>query len=147
MKTEVYNACRKILGERIQSLKLQLHELIDGAKNDSKSTAGDKHETARAMMQIEQEKLTNQLNLLLTQEATLNRLDGAHAGESVASGCLVKTDQGWIYVSIPLGRIAVSNQFVMCISAQSPLGMKLCGKKPGESIEMNGIIYTVENVY
>jgi hypothetical protein len=51
MKAEVHHACCKILAERIQSLRQQLHELVEGAKNDSKSTAGDKHETARAMMQ------------------------------------------------------------------------------------------------
>lgn len=146
MKQKVHDTCCKMLAERIQSLKSQLSELIEGAKNDSKSTAGDKHETARAMMQIEQEKLSNQLNLLLTQEQVLNRIDPAAHNELVSNGALVKTDQGCIYISIPLGRIAVGDAFVMCISAQSPLGMKLVGKRTGDSEEFNGTAYRIEAV-
>jgi hypothetical protein len=58
----------------------------------------------------------------------------------------VKTDQGWLYISIPLGRIAVKEFFVMCLSAQSPLGTKLCGQKPGGKVEMNGTVYQVETI-
>ncbi|HTF04196.1 MAG TPA: hypothetical protein VK826_09220 [Bacteroidia bacterium] len=147
MKAQVHTECGKILAERIQSLKQQLSELIEGAKNDSKSTAGDKHETARAMMQIEQEKLTGQLNQLLSQQQVLARIDIEHATDLVANGSLVKTDQGWLYISIPLGRIAVKEIFVMCLSAQSPLGLKLCGQKPGGKVEMNGTVYLVETIH
>jgi transcription elongation GreA/GreB family factor len=146
MKQKVHDTCCRQLSERIQSLKSQLSELIDGAKNDSKSTAGDKHETARAMMQIEQEKLTNQLNLLLTQEQVLNRIDSSAKHELVSNGALVKTDQGCIYISIPLGRIAVGESFVMCISAQSPLGAKLVGKQNGDAVEFNGTAYRIETI-
>lgn len=146
MKLKVHQSCCEMLAERIASLKSQLSELIEGAKNDSKSTAGDKHETARAMMQIEQEKLSNQLNLLLTQEQVLSRIDANTKCELVANGALVKTDQGCIYLSIPLGRIAVGDAFVMCISAQSPLGAKLVGKQSGDGVEFNGTSYRIEAV-
>lgn len=146
MKMETHSACVEILGERIRSLKQQLSDLIEGAKNDSKSTAGDKHETARAMMQLEQEKLTNQLNLLLGHEQTLNRIDPALHHEVITTGSFIKTDQGCLYMSIPLGRIPVGDKFVMCLSAQSPLGIKLAGKRVGESVEMNGIHYLVESI-
>jgi CII-binding regulator of phage lambda lysogenization HflD len=145
-KIDVHTTCTEILGGRIRSLKLQLRELIEGARNDSKSTAGDKHETSRAMMQIEQEKLTNQLNILLTHEQQLQRIDPSLQHQQIGAGCLTKTDQGWIYVSIPLGRIAVGDQFVMCLSPQSPLGTKLCGKNIGDAIEMNSITYVIESI-
>lgn len=147
MKSNVRNECCKILAERIQSLRQQLHELVEGAKNDSKSTAGDKHETARAMMQIEQEKLSNQLSLLLTQEQVLKRIDPEAKSEIVVNGSLVKTNQGWIYISIPLGKIVVDGESVMCLSAQSPLGQKLIGKRRNERVAVNGsefVLLTVE---
>lgn len=147
MKRRVYEACCAITADRIQSLKQQLSDLIEGAKNDSKSTAGDKHETARAMMQIEQEKLGNQLNLLLTQQQVLNRIDSNAKSEIVMQGSLVKTNRGWIYVSVPLGKIRVDDVDVMCLSPQSPLGIKLIGKRVGEKVEMNGIPYNIECVY
>lgn len=146
MKQDVHAACSHLLNERISSLRQQLHELVEGAKNDSKSTAGDKHETARAMMQIEQEKLANQLNLLLAQEQVLNRLDPEAKSETVVSGSLVKTNQGWMYLSIPLGKITAEGTRVMCLSPQSPLGQKLLGKKAGDKIAMNAAEFVLENV-
>ncbi len=146
MKLKVYEECRRILTERIQSLRQQLHELVEGAKNDSKSTAGDKHETARAMMQIEQEKLANQLNLLLQQEQTLQRIDPESKSEIIVNGSLVKTNQGWIYISIPLGKIVVEGEGVMCLSAQSPLGQKLIGKRVNETLLVNATEYLLLTV-
>lgn len=134
------------MGERIQSLKQQLHDLVEGAKNDSKSTAGDKHETARAMMQIEQEKLSNQLTLLQQQEQVLQRIDPDAKSEVVINGSLVKTNKGWIYISIPLGKVVVDGNDVMCLSAQSPLGMKLMGKKTSEHVNVNGTEFILHSV-
>jgi transcription elongation GreA/GreB family factor len=146
VKAEVITTCSRVLSERIHSLKQQLHELVEGAKNDSKSTAGDKHETARAMMQIEQEKLSNQLSLLLQQEQVLKRIDPQVKNESVANGSLVKTNQGWICLSIPLGKITVNGESVMCLSAQSPLGQKLLGRKALDRVSVNGTEFVLESV-
>jgi transcriptional regulator of heat shock response len=146
MKLKVQEECGKILSERIQSLRQQLYDLVEGAKNDSKSTAGDKHETARAMMQIEQEKLGNQLNLLEQQQQVLNRLDPSVKSEIVVNGSLVKTNQGWIYISIPLGKITVGGESVMCLSVQSPLGQKLLGKNTSDQTTINGVEYVVGEV-
>ena len=141
MKKKIIDTCFQILSERIDSLRQQLHELVEGAKNDSKSTAGDKHETARAMMQIEQEKLSNQLNLLLQQEQALKRLDPNVKSEVIVNGSLVKTDRGMIFIGVALGKIKVEGADVMCLTMQSPLGLKMNGKRSEEKVEMNGIIY------
>lgn len=134
-----------MLSERISSIKQQLHELVEGAKNDSKSTAGDKHETARAMMQIEQEKLGNQLKILEAQQQFLQRLDPNVHSETISNGSLVQTDKGWIYLSVPLGKVRVDDVDVMCLSPQSPLGVKMIGKRSGEIVEMVGIVYKIES--
>ncbi len=146
MKYNLWTQVGATLGDRIISLKQQLHELVEGAKNDSKSTAGDKHETARAMMQIEQEKLSNQLTLLLQQEQVLKRIDPNAKSEVVINGSLVKTNQGWIYLSIPLGKIVVDGENVMCLSAQSPLGQKMVGKKADERVNVNGTEFILHDV-
>ena len=59
--------CIALVDASIADIKKQMSELVTEAQNDSKSTAGDKHETARAMMQLAQEQLGKQL-----QEAELN---------------------------------------------------------------------------
>ncbi len=146
MKSQVYAACEQILTERVASIKAQLHELVEGAKNDSKSTAGDKHETSRAMMQIEQEKLSNQQTQVQAQLLVLKRIDPSIISETITTGSLVNTNQGWLYISVPLGRITVQEHYVMCLSSQSPLGVLLNGHRQGEKVNMNGVVYELEIV-
>ena len=73
-KQKIFAACLASLDEKINSLKTSLLELEEGSENDTKSSAGDKHETARAMMQIEQEKLGKQLNELLEQKNSVEKI-------------------------------------------------------------------------
>ncbi|HXB39588.1 MAG TPA: hypothetical protein VNZ49_03545 [Bacteroidia bacterium] len=134
-KHKVFDACLALLEEKINSLKKILSELEEGSQNDSKSSAGDKHETSRAMMQLEQEKISKQLKDLLEQKSQLKK-----------SGSLVKTNNGFLFLSIPMGKVVVDETGIMAISPQSPLGLKLFGLKAGDKTEINGTFYLIESV-
>ena len=54
-KERVYQQFLQLIKDKILSLETILNDLNESAKNETKSTAGDKHETALAMLQIEQE--------------------------------------------------------------------------------------------
>lgn len=58
-----------LLDEKISVIRQKLDELQESLKNETKSTAGDKHETARAFVHIEQENTGRQLEVLLQQKA------------------------------------------------------------------------------
>ena len=60
-KQRVYEQCRQRIDEKISLLSHMLEELKESSSNETKSTAGDKHETALAMLQIEQENTGRQL--------------------------------------------------------------------------------------
>jgi hypothetical protein len=60
-KTHLLAHCIAQVDASIADIKKQMSELVTEAANDSKSTAGDKHETERAMMQLTQEQLGKQL--------------------------------------------------------------------------------------
>ena len=47
-----------------------ISDLAQDAQNDAKGSAGDKHETALAMMHIEQEKLNQKLAEIVGQKNT-----------------------------------------------------------------------------
>ncbi|TND10106.1 MAG: hypothetical protein FD123_354 [Bacteroidetes bacterium] len=145
-KTEVYGECLLFISRKIEALKKQLSDLVEDAKNDSKSTAGDKHETARAMMQIEQEKLGRQLRQLEEQKAILEKTGETKPAEKIIPGSLVKTNKGWIYLLTALGEIKVNGTPVFIISMQSPLAIKLAGLVKGEAAEINGTQYIVEGI-
>lgn len=146
LKQEVYAHCLHLLNDRISSLRTILKELEEGSQNDSKSSAGDKHETARAMMQLEQEKTSKQLQEALAQKAELEKTGITAPSSEIKKGSLVKTDGGCLFLAISLGKISVGGAAVMVISPQSPLGLKLLGLKPKDMAGVNGTSYLIESI-
>ena len=70
-KVVVHASTLIALSNKIASLQEILEDTYKSTLDDSKSSAGDKHETSIAMVQLEQEKLTNQLNEFLKQQRIL----------------------------------------------------------------------------
>lgn len=147
MKLKIYSRCLQILNQKIEELSVALKTATESANNETKSSAGDKHETARAMMQIEQEKLGKQLKELQEQKSELEKIDITKVSNQIAKGTLIQSDKGYLFLSIGLGKIIVDDQTVFAISPQSPLGLKLMGLKGNEVVEMNGVSYTIEKLH
>lgn len=118
----------------------------EAANNETKSSAGDKHETSRAMMQLEQEKLGKQLKELEEQRSELEKIDISKPSVQIAKGTLIQSDKGFLFISIGLGKISVDGKTVFAISPQSPLGLKLLGKKENDVVEMNAVNYTIQKL-
>ncbi|MFA6057805.1 MAG: hypothetical protein WC756_06385 [Taibaiella sp.] len=142
-KDNVHQHFMELLDDKISAIRQKLDDLQESLKNETKSTAGDKHETARAFVHIEQENTSRQLEVLLQQKAELQSFSGIHISGKVVPGALVKTDRGWLYISASIGKAIIDGETVFALSPQSPLGKKLMGCKIGDSAEINGIKYTV----
>jgi transcription elongation GreA/GreB family factor len=82
----------------------------------------------------------------LNQQAVLQKIT-SDPSEKVQNGALVKTNKGLFYISVSMGEIAVDNQKVMTVSAESPLVKVMYGKKTGESFTVNTISQTIENIW
>ncbi len=53
---KAYNShCLETVGERLTTIEENLDSLMDAKRNETKSSAGDKYETGRAMIQNEEE--------------------------------------------------------------------------------------------
>lgn len=122
-----------------------LQDVIDSTRNETKSSAGDKYETGRAMLQIEQDNIRKQLQEALEQKASFEHLPPDRSSK-VTNGSLVKTGNGIFFISIALGKTSVAGIAVMSVSARSPLGSKLTGMKTGETATINGRNYTIEEI-
>ena len=144
-RQQVITACLEHLEERILDLQSQLRELTAGAENDSKSSAGDKHETSRAMMQLEHENISRQLDGFLKEK---NELAQLHVDEDslVSKGSIVRTNKGLLFLGIALGKIIVESSEVMTISPHSPLGSKLLGLQAGDILNFNNMQYHIEEI-
>ena len=145
-KVNVYSAFKQLLDEKISHVRLILQELHLSAANETKSTAGDKHETALAMLQIEQENKRKQLSELLHQKTLLDKIDPTIVSISVLNGSLVQTDKGYFFISTALGRIILEGKTLFALSPASPLGQKLMHLKPNDMVRLNERNYTVINI-
>ena len=146
LKENIYNSYARLLQEKIQQQEDVLRELSASAANETKSTAGDKHETALAMLQIEQENKRRQLSDLMDQQKMLLRIDPSKRAEMIMNGSLVETDKGYFYLSVALGKLLFENKTFYALSPTSPLGQKLIGCAPGARVEMNGTFYNIISI-
>lgn len=146
LKQNIYSKCLQILNQKIEELNSALANATESANNETKSSAGDKHETARAMMQLEQEKLSHQLNELQDQKSELEKINITKPSAQIAKGTLIQSDKGYLFLSIGLGKIIVDENIVFAISPQSPLGIKLISKRENDVVEMNEVRYTIQKL-
>ena len=145
-KEKVYQHYLSLVNDKISALQNTLQELSDSAKNETKSTAGDKHETALAMLQIEQENTRAKLREVTEQKAQLEKINIQQVASQIIKGSLIKTNKGHLFLSVALGKSIIDDISVIAISPQSPLGTKLIGLTENKTTEINGITYTVEAI-
>ncbi|MEJ6711602.1 MAG: hypothetical protein QNK65_05495 [Flavobacteriales bacterium] len=108
----------------------------------SKSSAGDKHETARAMIHLEQEKLGFQYQQVFKQLKMLSQCD-VYKHATIQSGSLILTDKALIYISVALGKIQFKNKLVYVISPVSPLAQVFLNANATHTLSFQGTPYVV----
>lgn len=145
-KHTVYLKFLSLLNERIDSFQFALDELSISVMNETKSTAGDKHETALSMLQLEQSRIAEHLYEAIDNKTIFMQLDLDESADVIRSGSLVQTSKGYFFISIALPKALIDGIAVIAISPQSPLGQKLIGHRNGDVIEMNGITHTIIDV-
>ena len=127
-------------------LQNTLAELKEMGANETKSTAGDKHETALAMLQIEQANVRTQLQETLEQKAVLQKINPALTTVGIVNGSLINTGKGYFFMSIAMGKAVIDGNNVIALSPQSPLGKKLMGLAVGDKAEINNSTYIIETI-
>jgi len=138
-KQQLYDQCCALMKEKRDKIEQSISLLQASLSSESKSTAGDKHETGRAMIQLEREKLGNQLKQLEQQEVILGKIQVKKESDLVVLGSYVKTNNMDYYLGISLGSIKLNGKEVFAISPQSPIGALLLGKKLNEKITFNSV--------
>ena len=138
-KKEVIAACNHVLDERTTRLNEAMAASREAANSETKSSAGDKYETTRELMQAEMERLSHQLAEVSKLKEALYQAEMAVAAEVISIGSTVKTNRGTYFLAAGLGKIIVDAEDVYVISTASPIGQLLVGKKVGEEIVFNGV--------
>lgn len=146
IKIQLHQKCTEIINQQILDLKNILQEAQNAANNETKSSAGDKHETGRAMAQLETEKLSNQLSQALKTKETISRINPGTILQVVALGSLVSTNNGVFFIAVGLGKIEMNNVDYFVISPLSPIGKELMGLKEKDAFSFNRKNYVVERI-
>ena len=134
------------VNDKLERLQKVLADLKESGTNETKSTAGDKHETALAMLQIEQANVRTQLQDVLAKKSALEKIDPTLSTKIIVNGSLINTNKCYLWISAALGKAVIENKQVIALSPQSPLGQKLMGLQPGARVMMNQVEYIIESI-
>ena len=146
IKEQLYNLSVAYVQNRMQAAEDAFRAAEQASNDDTKSSAGDKYETGRAMMQQEKDRNTIQLNEAGKLMVTLNLIGTKSISDVVEAGSLVITDNGRFYLAISAGTLVVDGVSYFAVSPASPIGMKLKGLKVGNGFELNGKGYVIEEI-
>lgn len=146
LKNNLCQRLQKILSEKMESIQEAMAAARESRDADTKSSAGDKHETSRALAQIEMDKLEVQWNKMLVLEKELNSIDVDKKYEQVEVGSLVFTNHENYFISVGLGKIEMNGNTFYAISLASPVGAALKWKKVGDKVVFNGRELVIEGI-
>lgn len=146
IKQQLHHHCEAFVARRIDGIQQAIASAQAAANDETKSSAGDKYETGRAMMQLEIEQLSAQLREAMKLKNTLSQISPSDSLNAIRLGSLVATTAGNYYISISAGRFNVEGTTYFTIAPNSPIGISLLGKRPGEQCIFNKKEITVQEV-
>ena len=141
-KSQIQANLRSILENTLEEARREYLLAKESRDSDTKSSAGDKFETGREMMQREMDKLSALVDNTLNSIAKLDRIADLPASVVITEGSLVETDQETYFISIGYGKL----DSIYAISIESPLGLELKCKRVGDRIEMRGRNITIKSI-
>ena len=137
IKKLLYNHCESSIKSRLLNYKKRSKDLYLCLNSETKSSAGDKHETGRAMIQLEIEKLGNQIKEIELEYAFFLKINNKTISTNISTGSLVITNKNLFYITISAGVFRNNSKKYYCISQKSPFGSVLIGKKIRDNFIFN----------
>jgi transcription elongation GreA/GreB family factor len=134
LKEQLFLACRDFISKKRLVIENVISEIETSLQSETKSSAGDKHETGRAMLQLEREKAGNQLAEIDKQEELLSKIDISKANTTVSLGSVVFTTEASYFLAIGVGEIIVDNRKFYAVSTKAPISQALLGKRVDDNI-------------
>ncbi|PQJ75485.1 3-oxoacyl-ACP synthase [Polaribacter gangjinensis] len=134
--------CKMFVNKRMQTVEEIIYSHQKSLQSETKSSAGDKHETGRAMIQLEMEKASQQLAGISEMNQILSKIDISISENSKQNaahlGSVVYTAKANYFLSISAGKIDIENASYFAISVSSPIGKLLLGKHENDEFLFDG---------
>ena len=146
-KQELITASQRYVEERIDRIRQAIADLEDALKLETKCSVGDKYETGRAMLHLEFEKLSGQLEQYAQLKKTVDLIQKVQPSGEVAFGSVVETTGANYILAIPAGKLVVQEKEYFAVGVASPIAKLLLGKKRGDSFSFNGTDATIIDIF
>ena len=146
IKEKLYLQLKELVDLRVTNAQKAIQAAKAAKSNETKSTAGDKFETGRAMMQAEEDRSNIQLAKALAFQSDLAQVNRFTTSKTAVLGSLVIADSGTYFLSIGAGKIMMDNTTYFAISLASPIGQLLFGKGVGEKISFRGKEIVIQRI-
>ncbi len=137
LKKELLEHCNLFVSNRLQNIQKTINSNKNALQSETKSSAGDKHETGRAMLQLEMEKAGQQFASIQEMKLTLEKINISKTSKNACLGSLIKASNGNYFLATSVGKITIENENYFAISTNSPIGKLLFGKQKNDSIIWN----------
>ena len=147
LKDLLFNHCENHINTKLKNYLKIDQELFKSLNEETKSSAGDKHETTRAMIQIEREKNSKRIKeienskkqLIVIKSVQLNNL-------KVSPGSIIFTSNNNYFISISSEIYSSDTNKIYCVSTNTPIAKSYSGKKIGDIVTFNNIESKIEKI-
>ncbi|MDB9827680.1 GreA/GreB family elongation factor [Flavobacteriaceae bacterium] len=147
LKDLLFNHCENHINTKLKNYLKIDQELFKSLNEETKSSAGDKHETTRAMIQIEREKNSKRIKeienskkqLIVIKSVQLNNL-------KVSPGSIIFTSNNNYFISISSEIYSSDSNKIYCVSTNTPIAKSYLGKKIGDIVTFNNIESKIEKI-
>lgn len=146
IKEILYIECEAFVNNRLETIERIINSNKNALHSETKSSAGDKHETGRAMLQLEMEKAGQQLKGVQQMKETLGRIVLNTNSSAGCLGSIIETNSFTYFLSISAGKILIHDKTFFAVSVSSPIGKLLLGRTVNDELIFNGNKITIRNI-
>jgi hypothetical protein len=146
-KKQLQQLCIGMIEERIAANLALMNSAQEAANSESKSSAGDKYETSRAMNHLQKDMYASQLNANRLELAALLNINCGSIATTIGTGCFVKTKGMGFFIAAGLGKTTFENNTVFLLSPSAPVSRLLFTKTTGDSFLFNKELLEIEDFF
>src|SRR5579859_5698498 len=110
LKEQLYKMCIDYVQKRITEARQAIDDAQDSSDEETKSSAGDKYETGREMMQQVADQAQVQLNEANKLMVALSTITYNTNHSNADTGSVVYTNHGQFYIAISAGTLSIGQQ-------------------------------------
>lgn len=146
IKEHLLLSCEQQIMQKYTIVQDKIKGIVSSLDDATKSSAGDKHQTARAMLQLDREQAGERLAEIEKTLEVLHKINLTKKAPHAHLGSLVTTNNGPFFLSISLGVVTHQNTPYYCIGLQTPIGKLLFGKQVGDSFCFREATYQIKAI-